>query len=246
MASINPYTNPISVYNKPEIDESKIYAAPNVYNENFYKFLIQIQNQNNVTIREIPNNVDRIPVDLNTRKILIEQSAYKDFLSIEKDHRAEIVYFEVDRYYEDIDLSTYCCIVEYLNAAPAGEKKLRIYPITLMGVQKVLDGNTGQFVEKLLLAWNLGNEATEYAGTIEFSLIFYRMAYDFNESGYLTNCRMTYALHTAPQKGTILHGMHYTQSQELESDMFYTVSPDNYTTLWTYIQQNKDPRWINV
>ena len=241
------YTNPTGVYNKPEVyTPYKTYAASSVYNDNFYAFLAQIQNQNSVTIREIPSTVDRIPVNLDTREIEIEKSVYKDFLSMEKDHRAEVVYFEVDRFYEDIDLSTYSCIIEYINAAPLGEKKLRIYPITLMGVQKVLDGKTGQFVEKLLLAWSLGNEATEYAGTIEFSLTFYKISYNTNEQGHLTDCKIAYALHTAPQKGTILHGMDYTDSQELESEQYYNLSEFHYKTLCAYIDDVKDTRWINV
>jgi hypothetical protein len=52
-------------------------------------------------------------------------SEFKDFLSVEKDHRAETIYFRVNRFHDVNDLGKIACVIEYINAV--GES--RIYPV---------------------------------------------------------------------------------------------------------------------
>ena len=52
----------------------------------------------------LPSDEKIYKVDLNTREI-----EAPEFLSIEKDHYAETIYFEMDRYYDHIDFRPVSC-----------------------------------------------------------------------------------------------------------------------------------------
>jgi hypothetical protein len=55
----------------------------------------------------LPLDEDPIHIDANSRKIEIDKSEYfrKNGAGVAKDHTAEIVYFEIDRYFDNVDLA---------------------------------------------------------------------------------------------------------------------------------------------
>lgn len=108
---------------------------------------------------QAPFNEPLIEIDLNTRTINI--NALTNVLGVERDHRAETLYFIVDRYFDDVDLSTQVCIVEYVNA----NNEPRMYPVTMM--------DTTTQPGKIIFAWSIGGEATRYAGDLRFTIRFY-------------------------------------------------------------------------
>ena len=135
MSTVQKYKNPAVTYNKNQYNKdytTRVDAAQNVYTEEFKSFLQRVQDQYPTTLRQIPLDEPRIQVDLSRRFIDIENSEYRDFLSMAEDHRAETVYFEVDRYFEDVDLFNCTCIIEYIN----GGGHPRIYPVTLKDLYK--------------------------------------------------------------------------------------------------------------
>ena len=80
----------------------------------YYDILKSIQTELRVKDTSIasPNYVN---VNLATRTIDLSSGGYKDFLSVEKDHRAETIYFEVPRFFDDVDLTSKNIIIEYQN-----------------------------------------------------------------------------------------------------------------------------------
>ena len=93
----------------------------------YLELLYLIQDRNNLitTINRIPpmpmpSTETILKVDLNKRTV--EAPA---FLSLEKDHRAETIFFEVDRYFGSVDLAQTTCIIQYQN----NKKESRIYPV---------------------------------------------------------------------------------------------------------------------
>lgn len=198
-----------------------------IFANEIYKLLETVQYKYTTTVRQLPLDEPRIQVDLNTRQIKISESEYSDFLSMEKDHRAETVYFELDRYFEDVDLFNCTCIVEYINA----KGQMRIYPVTVKDITSLASQH------KMILAWNIGGEATVAAGTITFSLSFYAINPETHS--------VVYSLQTAPAQGTILYGMDYTQEQEEENDDYYKLSENHFETLLAMINQ-KNVYWNDV
>lgn len=198
--------------------------------QEYYAYLHQIQSNNAPTLALIPNKEKIYAIDLNTRAV-----ETPEFLSIEKDHASETVYFIVDRYYDYVDLAQTICIIQYVNAA--GQAK--IYPVPFYDVQsytKVLDPETGLIKHKMLIPWNIGAGATAAAGTIKYSLRFYRL----NELG----TAFEYNLNTLTTYSKILHGM---DAQNLAPEDF-TFSASQYDDLVQRIEDisRQDLFWTDL
>jgi hypothetical protein len=71
------------------------------------------------------------------------------FLSVERDHNAETIYFLVNRYYGYKDLATTSCVIEYINAA--GEGGFYIVPFYDVTSYQGFIGEDGQNYEDKML-----------------------------------------------------------------------------------------------
>ena len=154
----------------------------------------------------LPGDETIYEVDLDTRTIAVPK-----FLSVAKDHQAETIYFKFDRYYDRIDLTTKCCIIQYTNAAG----KSYIYPVPYY------DTETLEPMNQVIIPWCIQGAATEKAGTVKFAICFYSV--DINH-------HISYALNTLVASGEILNGQNasdfsdYEESQiTLDSDLLLTL-----------------------
>lgn len=143
----------------------------------FRQKLQEIQNSANVTFTHLPSNEPRFIIDANSREINIPFEF--SFLGVIGDHKAETIYFEIDRYFDDVDLSTHTCVIQFINRNPKTLKYNEgLYPVTTMDVNSI-DG-------KIIFGWNIMNDATQIAGDIHFSIRFYsidsnnKFTYNFN------------------------------------------------------------------
>ena len=143
----------------------------------FRQKLQEIQNSANVTFTHLPSNEPRFIIDANSREINIPFEF--SFLGVIGDHKAETIYFEIDRYFDDEDLSTHTCVIQFVNRNPKTLKYNEgLYPVTTMDVNSI-DG-------KIIFGWNIMNDATQIAGDIHFSIRFYsidsnnKFTYNFN------------------------------------------------------------------
>ena len=154
--------------------------------QDYYSKLHLIQDTNKPAVAILlPSDEKIYNIDLNTRKI--ETPSY---LSIEKDHYAETIYFLVDRYFDNIDLSTTTCVVQYVNAL--GEP--RMYAVPFMDVQT--------FEGKILFPWCIEGEATKAAGTIQYAVKFYHTFKDEED-----NILFDFNLNTVTARSKILSGL---------------------------------------
>ena len=143
----------------------------------FRQKLQEIQNSANVTFTHLPSNEPRFIIDANSREINIPFEF--SFLGVIGDHKAETIYFEIDRYFDDEDLSTHTCVIQFVNKNPKTlECNEGLYPVTTMDVNSI-DG-------KIIFGWNIMNDVTQIAGDIHFSIRFYsidsnnKFTYNFN------------------------------------------------------------------
>ena len=207
-------------------------TAPNDY----IKFLYQIQNPNRQTQAIIfSDNEPLYEIDLNTRTILAPS-----FLSVEYDHNAETIYFLVDRYYDNIDLSQMFAVVQYENADPVKERRGWIYPVPYFDIN-------GPFVPegKMIFPWVIQGPATAYAGTVTFAVKFYRLK-DLeidHENGTTRYAKeYEYVLNTVPTTSKVLHGMDiYTTSEN------YIYPENTVESLYQAIEEvrrQNDLYWI--
>ena len=143
----------------------------------FRQRLQEIQNSVKITFAHLPSNEPRFIIDANSREINIPFEF--SFLGVIGDHKAENIYFEIDRYFDNVDLSEHTCVIQFINKNPQTLKfNEGLYPVTTMDVNSI-DG-------KIIFGWNIMNDATQIAGDIHFSIRFYsidsnnKFTYNFN------------------------------------------------------------------
>ena len=143
----------------------------------FRQRLQEIQNSVKITFAHLPSNEPRFIIDANSREINIPFEF--SFLGVIGDHKAETIYFEIDRYFDDEDLSTHTCVIQFVNKNPKTlECNEGLYPVTTMDVNSI-DG-------KIIFGWNIMNDVTQIAGDIHFSIRLYsidsnnKFTYNFN------------------------------------------------------------------
>lgn len=182
------------------------------------KMLETLRNlQNAVTevlnISDEESNRHYIDVDLSKREVKLPSSYYADFLDVQNDHLASEVWFRMDRYFDDVDLSKTTCVIEYINAANEG----RICPI--------LSIDTETFNGQLCICWQVGREATKSAGKIKFVIHFYNVDEKEGEFFY------SYSLSTRPCEATILKSLDKTVSLDKAYDYPTEVMNEIYGRL---------------
>ena len=138
---------------------------------------------------------------------------------------AETIYFEVDRFFDDVDLTTTNIIIEYVN----DNGDARIFPAVLQD----WTSNPGH----IRFAWLLGHEATKVAGNLKFSVRFYSVDYN--------NHIFTYSLLTQPAIGKIMPGQRDESNNPIDAFENYDYSSEVITALEQKILENR-PHWINV
>ena len=162
----------------------------------YAQLLWKIQDQNPpTTALLLPNSERMIEVDLNTRLI-----TSPEYLSVATDHRAETVYFVLDRFHDNVDLSTMNCVVEFVSADKNGRNQksgLFAVPFT--------DKETLSKEERIIVPWLIQGLATAQTGVITYSLKFYQISQN-------DNSKFSYVLNTQPAKSNILEGNSFDQT----------------------------------
>lgn len=141
----------------------------------------------------IPEAEKIYKIDLDTRQVEAPAT-----LSVTEDNEAEILFFEVDRYFDKKDLAQTTCIINYVNAS--GEHF--VYPIPCMDIITKAEEN------KILLPWVISSDVTWSAGTVKFAFKFYEI-----NTGTL---EFTYMLNTAVAQTRVLQGMQFNYVEATE------------------------------
>lgn len=191
----------------------------------YYDLLQGLQNSASSVITTIPDTDNLIHVDLSKREIILPP-AMREFLSIETDHRADTLYFEVDRYYDNVDLARQTIVIEYVNAKKEG----RVYPVLLKDLS--VPG-------KLRFGWCIGGEATKYAGDLKFSIHFFTI--DPLHQGPSGDHILLYSLHTQPVTGKIQYGMEWPD--QLED---YDFSLATIEAIYEYMDSHGKIFWTDL
>ena len=150
-----------------------------------------------------------------------------EFLAVKSDHEAEIIFFEVDRYYDGIDLSTIPCVVQYkaINKE-TGEETLNSHLIPFYDIY------TKATEYKMLLPWDITNNVSKNASEIIFSFRFFKVD---------TNCNIIYSLNTLTATSKILDTLNNNKISE-ETKIPGTLY-DEIMTLYRYLYDNTDVYW---
>lgn len=192
-------------------------------------------NPPNVLIR-VPANEPVYTVDLDSRVIEPPKN-----LGVEADHEAELIYFIMDRYYDNIDLSECIGAVQFKNAK--NEEYMYIIPVY----------DTASVPGKLIFAWNIQSPVTKYGGAVQFSFKFFKID---KASGELL-----YELNTLVCKTKVLvgwankNGANHNYNQFTVDQILTDTTDENGNIvkgIWSKIQEIYDANktyslhWIDV
>ena len=159
----------------------------------YAKLLWKIQDQNPpTTALLLPSSEKLIEVDLNTRLITAPE-----YLSVATDHRAETVFFVMDRFHDNVDLTTMNCVIEFVST----DKNGRNQQSGLFAVP-FIDKDTFSRRDQIIVPWLIEGLATVQAGTITYSLKFYQVSQN-------DNSKLSYVLNTQPARSAILEGNNF-------------------------------------
>ena len=175
----------------------------------------------NVYLPLVENTYD---VDLKTRTIY-----GPEFISAQRDHKAEVIYFKVDRYFDYMDLSNTVCVIEYI--VPKDPERIpHIYVVPFYDTTRYMDEN------KMIFPWSVGGAATLNSGTIEYAIRFFRVQGDGK------NAELVYNLNTLPAKSKVLTSLEadneimkaeYDIPVEAYEELIYQMK--NNKTYWTIL-----------
>ena len=157
--------------------------------EEYLDFLTKIENGTPTYELRIPSDEPIYEVDLNTRVI----NAPK-FLSVETDHDAELIYFSIDRYFENVDLLTCASLVLFKNA------KNEEYAYLIPAYDVVTEPG------KIIFGWNIQGAVTKYSGNIQFAFKFFKLNEKFDEESNSFKSVLEFDLNTLVAQSKILSG----------------------------------------
>lgn len=188
--------------------------------------LYQIQQENPVQLGVMGFAKEFFDIDAKSRLI-----SSPKFLSVAKDHKAENVYFRINRYVDYMDLATTTCIIQYRNEAGTGIFAVPFYDIR---TGKAPSGSAEP--DKLIFPWCIDGKATAVSGPIEYAIRFYRI--DERDK------KLIYNFNTVPVNSQILYGMD-VQSEDLTGQ--YTITNNAFDLFTQEIAdlKKKDIYWIS-
>lgn len=200
-------------------------TAPKEYFDKLW--LIQSKNSPNVAVL-LPSSERIYEIDLHKREI-----ESPEFLSVQTDHYAETIYFMIDRYYDNVDLTELVGVIQYIT--PSGLR--RIYPIPFYDIQtykSFIQLEEGEEKPKIIFPWCIDGAATRDAGEIKYSLRFFKVDPVKKE--------LLYNMSTLPAKSKILYGMDVLEENE-DYDFRAHALEAIYAKIEEYKQYNSDIYW---
>lgn len=113
----------------------------------------------------LPLDEEKFFIDGNSRKITVPQAFTKNGVGVQGDHYAEYIYFEIDRYFENIDFGSpsITAVVEFVDA---NQQK---------HFTKAWIKYTDEKSSKVLIGWPITQDVTSKAGPIKFSVRLFEL-----------------------------------------------------------------------
>lgn len=132
--------------------------------DEYFQHLYEIS-QTDPSLIILPLDEEKFSIDGNSRKIVVPQAFTKNGIGVQGDHYAEYIYFEIDRYFENIDFGSpsITAVVEFIDA---NQQK---------HFTKAWIKYTNEKSSKVLIGWPITQDVTSKAGSIKFSVRLFEL-----------------------------------------------------------------------
>lgn len=160
----------------------------------------------------IPLDEEPFKIDTNTRIITIPKNFTTHGLGVQGDHLAEVVFFQVDRFFDAVDLAS--CNPAYQGADAPYHGGIRIQwrnssDHDIYGASDAVMVDATE--DKILFGWPIHDAMTEKAGKIEFGVRFYQ----YNEEN-----EIIFSLSTATATCDIKAALDFENIASMDADNF--------------------------
>jgi hypothetical protein len=129
----------------------------------------------------LPLDEDPFTIDLNTRTINVPAS-FSKCASVQSDQLAETIIFVADRFFDYMDLANTNIYVQWTIPADA-----KVGREAIEGATRVEMIDLESYPGQIRFAWPLNKAITDHAGTVKFSVRFFRVAEGTNDMIYSLN-----------------------------------------------------------
>lgn len=160
--------------NKPESEWVTIEDLPT-----YYSYLDTLKTMGQARFARVPvvEQEGYFEIDANTREIKVPEAFAKNGIAVQFDHTAEIIYFNMDRYFDDFDLAV--CNPANAQEGYVGRCMIQWRTADGFGYDKAYMFDEGSDVEtdgiyaynRITFGWPLHDEITRSSGILKFSVI---------------------------------------------------------------------------
>ena len=160
----------------------------------------------------LPLDEPHFIINANTRAINIPAEFKKNGVAVQGDDLAEIVYFEIDRFFDTMDLNNCNILIQW--ETPKGDKGV------IKGVSREYVRDIESKPGKLIFGWALDKDITRASGNLKLSVKFYET--DEVEIDGKTTTAIVYSFNTL----TATVSIHQSIGLNLSDKDSYIVSED--------------------
>lgn len=165
------------------------YASDDITSLDEYFSYIEELNRINRRYTILPLDEEVFTINANTRQITVPPSFAQNGIGVQGDEIAEIVYFKINRFFDNIDLNTKDIYIQWRSAA-TDEQGNAIEGVSVPWVIDI-ESEPGY----IIFGWPLSSKITQKAGNVQFAVRFYEYS-EITET-------LTYSLSTLTQTATI-------------------------------------------
>ena len=172
----------------------------------------------------LPLDEPHFIINANTRAINIPPEFKKNGVAVQGDDLAEIVYFEIDRFFDSMDLNNCNILIQW--ETPRGDKGV------IKGVSREYVRDIESKPGKLIFGWALDKDITRASGNLKLSVKFYETDEIKDVATGETVTAIVYSFNTL----TATVSIHPSIGLNLSDKDSYIVSADATTNLLERIE----------
>ncbi|MBQ5474885.1 MAG: hypothetical protein IIT65_09310, partial [Lachnospiraceae bacterium] len=155
----------------------------------------ELEEEYSLRFSRLPVDEPPFHINANSRQIEVPSDFKKNGIAVIGDHYAEILYFTIDRYYDTWDLldDSIHIIVQWSYVSGGKEQATGISHVSTKDAKVFIKEN------KIMFGWPINNIIADKAGTIKFSVRFYKI-----DEGHLV-----FNMNTIPTAVEIKNGLNF-------------------------------------
>lgn len=156
---------------------------------------------------QLPLDEPHFKIDANNRSITIPNSFKSNGIGVQGDHMAEVVFFEIDRFYDYMDLDQCEIYIQWETPGSKTDEGMKVSEVCYKKAYVDTNETTGVQTDKLVFAWAISDALTQNAGNLKFSVRFFKWKDGTDITSATRGLEYSYSTLTATAK--IQQGMNF-------------------------------------